>query len=84
MIDIYLRLPSAGAWHALGIEPDAATSIYEVGVIVRVIDDTDPEHPVTDTLPGWHVNIRVADDRDMSAVQDFIVTPAHPSCVWAE
>lgn len=42
------------------------------------------EHPETIALPGYHANMRVVNDLlDMTALNDFIVTPKTPARVWA-
>lgn len=34
-------------------------------------------------LPGWHVNVRVIDNEDSTALQPFSVVPTNPRRVWA-
>jgi hypothetical protein len=45
------------------------------------VDATDPENPIITQLDGWHVNLRVADDRPNPAEQ-YSVTPANQRRVW--
>ena len=33
-------------------------------------------------LPGWHVNVRLVDGEDVSALQPYQVNPATPMRVW--
>jgi hypothetical protein len=51
-----------------------------VGVLVDT-DMTDPENPVTTVLDGWHVNLRVTDDRP-DPTADYSVTPTQQRRVW--
>jgi hypothetical protein len=51
-----------------------------VGVLAD-IDNTDPENPVVTMLDGWHINLRVMDDRPDPAVE-YAVTPTQQRRVW--
>jgi hypothetical protein len=51
-----------------------------VGVLVDT-DMTDPENPVSVLLDGWHLNLRVTDDRPNPAA-DYSVTPTQQRRVW--
>jgi hypothetical protein len=51
-----------------------------VGVLADV-DKTDPENPVSALLDGWHLNLRVTDDRPDPAA-DYSVTPTQQRRVW--
>jgi hypothetical protein len=51
-----------------------------VGVLVDA-DMTDPENPVSTPLDGWHVNLRVTDDRPDPA-PTYSVTPTQQRRVW--
>ncbi len=51
-----------------------------VGVLAET-DMTDPENPVSTLLDGWHVNLRVTDDRPDPAA-DYAVTPTQQRRVW--
>jgi hypothetical protein len=51
-----------------------------VGVLADV-DMTDPENPVSTLLDGWHLNLRVTDDRPDPAA-DYSVTPTQQRRVW--
>jgi hypothetical protein len=51
-----------------------------VGVLADT-DMTDPENPVSTLLDGWHVNLRVLDDRPDPAA-DYSVTPTQQRRVW--
>lgn len=39
--------------------------------------------PEVAPTPGWHVNIRLMDNEDGSALQAYAVNPATPNRVWA-
>jgi hypothetical protein len=51
-----------------------------VGVLADV-DNTDPENPVSTPIDGWHLNLRVTDDRPDPAA-DYSVTPTQQRRVW--
>jgi hypothetical protein len=51
-----------------------------VGVLADV-DNSDPENPVSTQLDGWHVNLRVTDDRPDPAAE-YAVTPTMQRRVW--
>jgi hypothetical protein len=51
-----------------------------VGVLADV-DNSDPENPVSTPIDGWHVNLRVTDDRPDPAA-DYSVTPTQQRRVW--
>ena len=51
-----------------------------VGILTDT-DMTDPENPVSTLLDGWHVNLRVLDDRPDPA-PDYSVTPTQQRRVW--
>jgi len=51
-----------------------------VGVLADT-DMTDPENPVSTLLDGWHLNLRVTDDRPDPAA-DYSVTPTQQRRVW--
>jgi hypothetical protein len=51
-----------------------------VGVLAET-DMTDPENPVSTLLDGWHLNLRVTDDRPDPAAA-YSVTPTQQRRVW--
>jgi len=51
-----------------------------VGILTDT-DMTDPENPVSTVLDGWHVNLRVLDDRPDPA-PSYAVTPTQQRRVW--
>jgi len=55
-------------------------NIDTIGIIYKRTGGTDDE-PVMTAIPGWHVNVRVAEE-DATALQPFAVTPATPMRVW--
>ena len=80
MIDLYLRFAVEAEWTALAIEPDVALAVDVIGPL---FDPPAQEGGEPVPLPGWHVNLRCADDRDLSACAPFAVTPSPPRRVWA-
>ena len=74
--------PEQGIEAKEGYEVANYRNIDTIGVITRVIDNTDPENPVTETLTGWHVNVRVMPDEDAEALKPYSVTPTQPMRVW--
>ena len=51
-----------------------------VGALADV-DTTDAENPVSTPLDGWHLNLRVTDDRPNPAAT-YSVTPTQQRRVW--
>jgi hypothetical protein len=51
-----------------------------VGVLTDT-DDSDPENLVSTVLDGWHLNLRVMDDRPDPA-SEYAVTPTQQRRVW--
>jgi hypothetical protein len=51
-----------------------------VGILTDT-DNSDPENPVSTLLDGWHLNLRVTDDRPDPAA-DYAVTPTQQRRVW--
>jgi hypothetical protein len=51
-----------------------------VGILTDT-DNSDPENPVSTLLDGWHLNLRVTDDRPDTAT-DYSVTPTQQRRVW--
>jgi hypothetical protein len=84
MTDLMLRFEDEPA--ALTAVPPADEDfLVDVVGIVRVPIQqwTGDGDQVMRRVPGWHVNIRCTDERDLSALDPFIVTPEHPARVWA-
>jgi hypothetical protein len=67
---------SENGWQTSG----TGFALDPVGVLAEV-DGTDWENPVTTLLDGWHVNLRVTDDRPNPAA-DYSVTPTQQRRVW--
>jgi len=90
MTDYLYKFPSeATAQTALADYYDAETgwktsgegyALDPVGVLADT-DMTDPENPVSTLLDGWHLNLRVTDDRPNPAA-DYSVTPTQQRRVW--
>ena len=51
-----------------------------VGVLAET-DMSDPENPVSTPIDGWHVNLRVTDDRPDPA-SEYAITPTQQRRVW--
>jgi hypothetical protein len=51
-----------------------------VGVLVDT-DNSDLENPVSTPIDGWHINLRVMDDRPDPAAA-YAVTPTQQRRVW--
>lgn len=84
MIDLYLRLPDEAAWQAQGVTRDPALLIDVVGIIRKPIQQwTEDGEQVMRKVPGFHVNVRCTDDRDLSALEPFAVEVDTPARVWA-
>ena len=84
MIDLYLRFDDEAAAIAAVPSADDDLLVDVVGVVqVPLQQWGDDGEQVMRTMPGWRVNIRCTDDRDLSALDPFTVTPSHPVRVWA-
>ncbi len=90
MTDYLYKFPDkATAQTALADYYDAETgwktsgegyALDPVGVLADV-DSTDPENPVSTLLDGWHLNLRVTDNRRNPA-GSYTVTPTQQRRVW--
>ena len=80
MEDLYLKFPDAQT--ADDVLQDYVGSIDVIGTIIKVIDATDPEKPVLQTVPGWHVNVR-GEATDELRKYALDPAPATPYRVWA-
>lgn len=68
--DLTLRFAGEAEWLAAGIARDPG--LVEIDVIGAVAGE-----------PGWFVNLRVLDERELGEVDAFVVTRAQPVRVWA-
>lgn len=61
-------------------------NIDTIGVIYKATGATTEQEgmtfPVMAAIPGWHVNVRLVDGEDASAIEPFKVQPATPMRVW--
>lgn len=80
MIDLLLRFADEAEWAAMAVEPDAALAVDVIGTL-HDTPETESAEPIA--LPGFHVNIRCTDGRELSHLTPFIVTPEQPRRVWA-
>lgn len=84
MTDLYLRFADEAAALAAVPATDEELLVDVVGIVrVPIQQSTDDGEPLFHTMPGWRVNVRCTDDRDLSALDPFIVTPNRPVRVWA-
>jgi len=83
MTDFYLKFDTEAA--ATAVLYDGETPRYRnidtIGVIYS--NTGTDEEPVMEPIPGWHVNVRLVDEEDAEALEDFQVFPQTPSRVWA-
>lgn len=66
--------------------PDISLDIVGVITVPAEVINAGEENEVIKytTEPGYHVNLRVMNDSlDLSALNDFVVTPKTPARVWA-
>lgn len=61
-------------------------NIDTIGVIQKPTGETIEQDgmavPVVAPIPGWHVNVRLADEEDGASLLPFAVNPATPMRVW--
>jgi hypothetical protein len=69
-----------------GYEVQNFANTDTIGVIYKPtgeVEQTDMgERPVMAAIPGWHVNVRLAEGEDGSTLAPFAVTPTTPLRVW--
>lgn len=87
MIDLLLRFAdeaTAAAVMADGYSPSDGLLVDIVGIVWRPTGEVNASgDPVFEARPGWHINVRCLDDRDLSALTPYVITPAEPYRVWA-
>lgn len=73
-MDYYLSFPDEASANAVLYVEDKPNfvNIDTIGVIYK------DEQPIT----GWHVNVRLMDNEDGSALESFAVTPSTPLRIW--
>jgi len=86
MTDYYLKFP------------DQATAIEALSANgMTYTDDEGVEHPSQgghdyamwevgsiEGVSGWHINVRLVNvDFDVSSLEQYVVQPSQPRCVWA-
>jgi hypothetical protein len=62
-----------------GYEVANYANIDTLGVLYERQDDPEAE-PVA--IPGWHVNVRVVEGENPTALQPFAITPTNPRRIW--
>ena len=84
MQDFYLKFTSeAQANDVLYtlVDEEKKPNYRNIDVLGTLVNNTDPENPVA--VPGWHVNVRLIDGEDGTALEPFSVIPTNPRRVWA-
>lgn len=78
--------PEMGVEAVEGYEVANYRHIDTIGVIYKPTGETTEQEgitvPVMAAIPGWHVNVRLVDGEDASALQPYQVNPATPMRVW--
>jgi hypothetical protein len=69
-----------------GYEVANYANIDTIGIIYKPTGETTEQDgmavPVMAALPGWHVNVRLAEGEDAEALEAFAVAPRKPMRVW--
>jgi len=69
-----------------GYEVPNYANIDTIGIIYKPTGETTEQDgmavPVMAALPGWHVNVRLAEGEDAEALEAFAVAPRKPMRVW--
>lgn len=87
---LYTQEPTA--WDEEGnvtaTEPrQAYANISTIGIIYKPTGETTEQNgmtvPVMAPIPGWHVNVRLADGENALSLEPFAVTPKTPTRVWS-
>lgn len=88
MQDLYLSFPDQASADALLFTEERPNfqNIDVIGTIYKPTEETTEQDgiqvPVMAPIPGWHVNVRLVDGEDATALEPFAVTPATPMRVW--
>ena len=64
------------------IEVANYANISTIGVIYEATPEDAGEDYAPAAIPGWHVNVRLVEGEDASALQPYQVNPATPLRVW--
>ena len=68
---------------AEGYEMPNFANIDTVGVIYKPTGEMDAEgNPIMAALDGWHVNVRLFEGEDASALYAFARAPSKPLRIW--
>lgn len=63
------------------------TAIDVIGIIYKpsgnLIQSEEGEFPEMIPLEGWHVNVRVTPEEDVSGLAPYRIEPSTPSRIWA-
>lgn len=84
MIDYMLKF--SDEQEALSVLFDGDTPKYTavdmIGVITKVVDDSDPDNVVTEPIEGFHVNVRHVEEAEELEAFAVNPTPTTPERVW--
>jgi hypothetical protein len=75
--------PEQGIEAVEGYEVPNYANIDTLGILYERQEVTDPDNPPEPIpIPGWHVNVRVVEGEDPTALQPFAITPTNPRRIW--
>ncbi len=89
MQDLYLSFADEAIAHGILFDSEQPLfrNIDVIGVIYKstgeMLQGEDGPYPEMAPVPGWHVNVRLADDEDGADLQAHAVAPVTPVRVWA-
>ena len=76
MTDLYLKFTDEAESLPLLLDSDRPLfSCMDVIGTFYNVDNTDPENPIVTAIPGWHVNVRLMEGEDGTALEPFKVDP---------
>lgn len=91
MTDLYLKFPDAATAQAALYDGETPLfrNIDVIGVISKPTGDTlvasdGTSYSAVAPIPGWHVNVRLVDGKDGTALEQYAVTPTTPCRIWAQ
>lgn len=88
-VDYFLKFDSEAAAKAVLFDEDMPKyqNIDVLGVIWKetgvMLPNPEGDVPEMAALDGWHVNVRLREDEDGVALEQYRVYPATPSRMWA-
>jgi hypothetical protein len=75
-MDYYLAFPDQAAADAVLYGAEDKPNYANIDIIGTIYKDEQ-------AISGWHINVRLVDGEDSSALTSFEVTPTTPVRVWA-